>query len=67
MMNIDGAFLMGVAAILTSVANLWRAARSGRAEEPWHGSCAHRRQIGEMTHEKSDRNSSWGSDRPAGW
>lgn len=66
MMNIDGAFLMGVAAILTSVANLWRAARSGGAEEPWHGSCAHRRQIGEMTHEKSGRNSIWGSDRPAG-
>ena len=61
MMNIDGTFLMGVAAILTSLAKLWRA-----AEEPWHDSCAHRRQIGEMTHEKSDRNSSWGSDRPAG-
>lgn len=66
MMNIDGAFLMGVAAILTSVANLWRAARSGGAEEPWHGSCAHRRQIGETKNEKSDRNSIWGSDRPAG-
>ncbi|NIJ15057.1 hypothetical protein FHS54_000006 [Sphingobium vermicomposti] len=66
MMNIDGAFLMGVAAILTSVANLWRAARSGGAEEPWHGSCAHLRQIGETTNEKSDRNSSWSSDRPAG-
>ena len=32
MMNIDGAFLMGVAAILTSLATLWRAARSGGAE-----------------------------------
>lgn len=66
MMNIDGAFLMGVAAILTSVAHLWRAARSGGAEEPWHGSCAHRRKIGETKNEKSDRNSSWSSDRPAG-
>ena len=37
MMNIDGGFLMGVAAILTSVAHLWRTARSGGAEEPWHG------------------------------
>lgn len=66
MMNIDGSFLMGVAAILTSLATLWRAARSAGAKEPWRGSGADRWQNGEMTNEKSDRNRSWSSDRPTG-
>jgi hypothetical protein len=46
MVNIDGAFLVGVAAILTSLATLWRTARD---RPP-----ASMRQTGEKQNEKLD-------------
>lgn len=34
MVNIDGSFLIGIAAILTSIATLWRTARGERRQKP---------------------------------
>ena len=58
MVIIDGSFLIGVAAVLTSMATLWRAAR----EEPCRKPIASPRQIGEQQHEKLDRNGSGRGD-----
>ena len=58
MVIIDGSFLIGVAAILTSVATLWQAARG----EPWRNSCAPLQQPGEVRDEKLNGNSGGRSD-----
>lgn len=58
MVIIDGSFLVGVAAVLTSLATLLHTARG----EPWREPIASPRQIGEQQHEKLDRNGSGRGD-----